>query len=120
MMMGKSVIDDGLLVTENHQKPGFVSVIGGSLTKPKEMKCQEAEIYNENHMRGKLGLEKTDQMPPKQSRVGKAPAVAVAPCQTSVVQHADRNTAPGITRKETGDGTSSPVGSTTGRMMLTI
>jgi hypothetical protein len=71
MMMGQSVMDDGLLVMENHQKPGFVSVIGGSLTKPKEMTCQEAEIYKENHIRGKFGMEKSDQMPPKQSTVEK-------------------------------------------------
>jgi hypothetical protein len=36
------------------------------------MTCQEAETYKENHIRGKFGLEKTDQMPPKQLRVGKS------------------------------------------------
>lgn len=66
-MMGQFVLDDGLLVLENYQKPGFVSVVGGSLTKPKDMTCQEAEIYKENHIRGKFGLEKTGQMPPKRS-----------------------------------------------------
>lgn len=71
MMMGQIVADDGLLVVENYQKPGFVSVLGGSLTKPKEMTYQGAEIYKENHIRGKFGLEKTDQMPPKQSSVEK-------------------------------------------------
>jgi hypothetical protein len=69
--MGQVVADDGLLVSENHQKPGVVSVFGGSLTKPREMTCEEAEIYKENHIRGKFGLEKADRMPPKQSRVGK-------------------------------------------------
>lgn len=64
-------MDDGLLVLENLQKPGFVSVIGGSLTKVKEMTCQEAEIYQGNHIRGKFGLELLDQMPPNQSTAGK-------------------------------------------------
>lgn len=71
MMMGQFVTDDGLIVVENYEKPGFVSVYEVSLTKPKEMTYLEAEIYKENHIRGKFGLEKTDQMPPKQSGVKK-------------------------------------------------
>jgi len=71
MMIGQIVADDSLLIQENYEKPGFVIVFGGSLTKPKDMTFEEAEIYKENHIRGKFGLEKTDQMPPKQSSVGK-------------------------------------------------
>ncbi|KAG0645697.1 NADPH-dependent 1-acyldihydroxyacetone phosphate reductase [Hyphodiscus hymeniophilus] len=66
MMMGQSVTEDGLIILENYQKPGFVSVFGGALPKAKEMTCQEAEFYKENHIRGKLGMEKSDQMPSKQ------------------------------------------------------
>jgi hypothetical protein len=69
--MGQVVADDGLLVLENYQKPGFVSVWGESFTKPKDMTCQEAEIYTKNHICGKFRLEKTDQMPLKQSIVEK-------------------------------------------------
>jgi hypothetical protein len=56
MMMGQFVTDDGLIVVENYEKPGFVSVYEVSLTKPKEMTYLEAEIYKENHIRGKFGF----------------------------------------------------------------
>lgn len=37
----------------------------------KEMSCEDAEIYKENHIRAKFGLEKTDEMPPKQGELSK-------------------------------------------------
>ena len=60
--------DDGLLITHLYGKPGFVSVMGAAFTKPKEMSCEEAEIYKENHIQVKFGLERTDEMPPKQGK----------------------------------------------------
>jgi hypothetical protein len=71
-MMMPMVFNDGLLTVDLYEKPGFVSVIGGSLTKPKEMSYEEAEIYKENHIRVKFGLERSDEMPPKQSRSRKS------------------------------------------------
>ncbi|TVY35196.1 hypothetical protein LSUB1_G005388 [Lachnellula subtilissima] len=68
MMMPMVAGNDGLLITDLYEKPGFVSVMGGSLSKPKEMSCEDAEIYKENHIRGKFELEKTDEMPPKQGK----------------------------------------------------
>ena len=59
MMMMPIVMDDGILVTES-EKPGYVSVIGGPLKKLKEMTFEQAEIFKENHIRSKFGLEKTD------------------------------------------------------------
>lgn len=70
-MMMPMVGDDGLLITDLYEKPGFVSVMGGMFTKPKEMSCEEAEIYKENHIRVKFGLERTDEMPPKQGKFAK-------------------------------------------------
>ena len=70
-MMMPVVGDDGLLITDLYEKPGFVSVMGGSFTKPKEMSCEDAEIYKENHIRVKFGLERTDEMPPKQGKFAK-------------------------------------------------
>lgn len=63
--------DDGLLITDLYEKPGFVSVMGGSCTKPKEMSCEEAEIYKGNHNRIKFGLGGTDELPPKQDKFAK-------------------------------------------------
>ncbi len=60
--------DGGLLISDLYEKPGFVSVMGGSFTKPKEMSCEDAEIYKENHIRIRFGLEKSDAMPPKQGK----------------------------------------------------
>ncbi|KAG9236236.1 hypothetical protein BJ875DRAFT_457146 [Amylocarpus encephaloides] len=71
LMMMPMVGDDGLLITDLYEKPGFVSVMGGSFNKPKEMSCEEAEIYKENHIRIKFGLERTDEMPPKQGKFAK-------------------------------------------------
>ncbi|KAL3422702.1 hypothetical protein PVAG01_06858 [Phlyctema vagabunda] len=51
MMTMPMVTNDGILVVENHEKPGFVFIIGGSLAKPKEMTFEEAEIFKENHIR---------------------------------------------------------------------
>jgi hypothetical protein len=70
-MMMPMVGNDGLLITDMSEKPGFVSVIGGPLDKSKEMTHGEAEIYKENHIRGKFGLEKSDEMPPKQGKSAK-------------------------------------------------
>jgi hypothetical protein len=56
MMMGQFVTEDGLIVMEHYEKPGFVTVCGVSLTKPKDMTYLEAEIYKENHIRGKFGF----------------------------------------------------------------
>lgn len=64
-MMMPMVGDDGLLITDLYEKLGFVSVMGGSFTKPKGMTCEDAETYKENHIRAKFGLERTDEMPPK-------------------------------------------------------
>lgn len=63
--------DDRLLITDLYKKPGFVSVMGGSFTKPKEMSYKEAEIYKENHIQVKFRLERTDEMPPKQGKFTK-------------------------------------------------
>ncbi|KAL9632463.1 MAG: hypothetical protein Q9164_005307 [Protoblastenia rupestris] len=71
LMMMPMVGDDGLLINDLYEKPGFVSVMGGSFTKPKEMSCEDAEIYKENHIRVKFGLERTDEMPPKQGKFAK-------------------------------------------------
>jgi len=70
--------DDGLLITDLYEKPGFVSVMGGSFTKPKEMSCEEAEIYKENHIRVKFGLERTDEMPRSKANLPKRVVVATA------------------------------------------
>ena len=69
--MWSAVGDDGLVINDLHEKSGFVSVMGSAFTKPKEMSCEEAEIYRENHIRGKFGFERTDQMPPKQGKFAK-------------------------------------------------
>lgn len=65
-MMGQSIANDNVLICEHSDKPGIVSVFGGSLSKLTEMTLEEAEVYKENHIRGKFGLERTDEMPPKQ------------------------------------------------------
>ena len=70
-MMWTFVGDEGLTINELYDKPGFVSVMGSAFTKPKEMSCEEAEIYKENHIRSKFGFERTDEMPPKQHNLAK-------------------------------------------------
>ena len=70
-MMMPLVGDHGILINDLYEKPGFVSVMESSLSKPKEMSCEDAEIYKENHIRTKFGLERSDEMPPKQSRFAK-------------------------------------------------
>ena len=39
--MGQVLVDDCLLVLKNYQKPGFVTVVGGSITLPKDMTFQK-------------------------------------------------------------------------------
>lgn len=71
LMMMPMVGDEGLLITDLHDKPGFVSVMGASLAKPKEITCEKAEIFKENYIRAKFGLEKSDEMPPRQGKFTK-------------------------------------------------
>jgi len=65
-MMGQAVFNDGLLVDENMAKPGYAYVVGGSefSTKGREMSLRNAELYQSNFIRSKLGLERQDEMPP--------------------------------------------------------
>lgn len=64
-MMIFIVGDDGLLITDLYEKPGFISIIEGSFTKLKKISCEEAEIYKENHIRVKFRLERIDKIPLK-------------------------------------------------------
>ncbi|KAG4415746.1 hypothetical protein IFR04_011110 [Cadophora malorum] len=68
LMMMPTVGQDGLLITDLHGKPGFVSVMGGLFKEPKEMSCEDGEIFKGNHIRLKFGLEKSDEMPPKRAK----------------------------------------------------
>lgn len=60
-----------LLITDLYEKLGFVSVMGVSFTKPNDMSCYDAEIYKKNHIRVNFGLERTNEMPPKQGKFAK-------------------------------------------------
>ncbi|KAF1948947.1 hypothetical protein CC80DRAFT_485288 [Byssothecium circinans] len=66
MMMMPMVTDDGVLITQTPGKPGFAYVMGGALGKGREMSLPEAELYKDNHIRSKLGLERREEMPAKQ------------------------------------------------------
>ncbi|KAI1635874.1 hypothetical protein F4809DRAFT_612245 [Biscogniauxia mediterranea] len=65
MMMMPMVANDAVLVFNVPEKPGFAYVAGGTLGKGREMSLQEAELYKENHIRSKMGLERREEMPPK-------------------------------------------------------
>ncbi|EPE30438.1 HIT/MYND zinc finger-like protein [Glarea lozoyensis ATCC 20868] len=71
-MMMPSVFNDGLLTVDRYDKPGFVTIMGGSLTKPQEMSFEKAEIYKENHIRVKFGMERSDKMPRKRGKSSKS------------------------------------------------
>lgn len=59
------VANDGVLITDIPEKPGLAYVAGGTLGEGREMSLQEAELYKENHIRSKLGLERQEEMPPR-------------------------------------------------------
>jgi MYND finger len=63
-MMMPTVMDDGVLVTEMPEK-GVAYVAGGAIGKGREMSLQEAELYKENHIRSRFGLEQQGEMPLK-------------------------------------------------------
>ena len=64
------VVDDGLLIHENHEKPDYVIVVGGSIKGSfKEMTIGDAELYKENHIRTKLGMERSDESPAREAGI---------------------------------------------------
>ena len=66
MAMMQMVANDGVLITDIPNKPDYVYVMGGTEGKREDMLREEAELYKENHLRSKLGLEVHGMMPSKQ------------------------------------------------------
>lgn len=71
MMMMPVVDGESILITPLPEKPGFAYVIGDNLGEGREMPLEEAEIYKENHIRMCVGLERQDEMPPRQEQTKK-------------------------------------------------
>lgn len=66
-MMMPTSMNDAILVLEIAEKPGFAYVMGGTFGKGQEMTVQNAELYKDNHIRSKLGLQTRGGMPAKEA-----------------------------------------------------